>query len=264
MKVKITRITLSLLRNSEFVLFINQIVDVLKIINLSLLLLADDFEKLSETLISLAKVKAQENAELMTKELKRLDMKRSALFRSILQEIHALSSSDDHAIIVALGVINHFLDVQGRDIARLDVSTKTQKIFDLFTAFIADAEVQAAVIILHLDVLFTPLRENNAAYNTLFIQRSQKKADIEKVDIKAIRRETVQVYQSFVKSVEYCSEHSKSLDYAPLANNMNDLIGYYKAHLKARATRRKNGKDVKTETDISPKTILDENQQSGD
>jgi len=35
-------------------------------------------------------------------------------------------------------------------------------------------------------------------------------------------------------------------------NELNDLIAYYKTQLKARATRRKAGKDVSKETPITP------------
>jgi len=43
----------------------------------------------------------------------------------------------------------------------------------------------------------------------------------------------------------------EELDYQTPANEMNDLINYYKAQLKARATRRNAGKEVHTETPIT-------------
>jgi len=42
--------------------------------------------------------------------------------------------------------------------------------------------------------------------------------------------------------------------YTTPANELNDLIAYYKTQLKARATRRKAGKDVSKETPIAPAT----------
>jgi hypothetical protein len=40
------------------------------------------------------------------------------------------------------------------------------------------------------------------------------------------------------------------LDYATTANEINDLVAYYKTQLKARATRRNGGDDVSGEKAI--------------
>jgi hypothetical protein len=60
------------------------------------------------------------------------------------------------------------------------------------------------------------------------------------------------VLTAFFDAFEFCSSEYDDLDYVTPANELNDLIAYYKTQLKARATRRKAGKDVSKETPIVP------------
>jgi hypothetical protein len=73
----------------------------------------------------------------------------------------------------------------------------------------------------------------------------------EVVDARPIRAELDKALTSFYEAFEFCSTEYEDLDYQTPANEMNELISYYKTQLKARQTRRHEGQDVQTEDPIT-------------
>jgi translation elongation factor EF-4 len=85
----------------------------------------------------------------------------------------------------------------------------------------------------------------------LYLQRSDEDASVKTVDIRAIRTDMDEVLTDFYNAFEFCSAEYNELDYQTPANKMNDLISRYKTELKARTTRRHEGKAVHTEAPIT-------------
>lgn len=56
-----------------------------------------------------------------------------------------------------------------------------------------------------------------------------------------------------LSTFEFCSTEYDDLDYQTPANELNEHVSYYKTQLKARETRRANGKDTSTEDPIVPR-----------
>jgi len=55
---------------------------------------------------------------------------------------------------------------------------------------------------------------------------------------------------AFFNAFEFCSSEYNETDYTTPANELNELIDFYKTQLKARATRSKAGEDVSKEPAI--------------
>ncbi|MFT3752169.1 MAG: DUF6261 family protein [Paludibacter sp.] len=115
----------------------------------------------------------------------------------------------------------------------------------------AKAEVKAAAEALHLTPLFEQLRVVNAQFASVFLQRTEDNSTTENVDVRAIRVETSKQVVALLDAIEYCSTEYETTDYQPLANELNDLIEYYKTQVKARTTRRNAGKVTSTEVPIA-------------
>ena len=251
MSKKIARLTFRELWNSEYTLFVNQLVIIFQKYPIEALHLAKAFGKVLALLPQLAKVKAQELSNAISNQLRDLDNERDTLIKAIVGQVKAMGKISLASIAPHVVVMNRFLDIHGRDIDSANYSSETNRMNDLLADYDGKPEVQAAAVALNLKMLFDQLRMVNTQFATLFLQRNAENAAVEVVDSQAIRTETDKALTAFFDAFEFCSSEYEELDYATPANEMNDLTNYYKTQLKARSTRRNSGKDVSTEKPIA-------------
>ena len=251
MTVKISRLPFKTLWNSEYTLFVNQTVGIIEKYHPENLHLTKSFGKVKAMLPGLAKIKAQELSNENSKKLQDLDAERDAIITGIPAQVKTIGKMSSMASLAPhVVVLNHFFDTEGRDIATANYNSETKRIIDLLVDYDAKPEVKAAAAALNQGMFFEQLRVVNTQFDSLFMQRTEEDAAVEKVDARAIRAETDKVLTAFFDAIVFCSSEYDTLDYATPANEVNDLVAYYKAQLKARATRRNAGKDVSVEKAI--------------
>jgi len=251
MKVKITRIRFASLWNGEYVRFVNQLVEIFKVVNPTVLLLEKALAFVTGMLPSLAKMNTQEESSMITKELEELDMERDALFDSIYGQVKAVAKSPLPEVVEHVKNMEHFFSEVGHDIPALLYNEESQRIFDLFESYDANSSVKQAAEALNLTHYFEKLREVNQIFDTKFQERNLENAGKEVVDARAIRRECDEHLLDLFKTIELNSKENPTLDYTVLSKAMNELIDYYKAQITARATRKKKGEDITKEDPIS-------------
>ena len=250
MKVSIFRVKLNHLWNSEYSMFVSQLVAIFLKYNPEALHLKKAFERLTALMPQLAKIKAQELSNILSNQLVDLDNERDTLFNAIVAQVKNMGRLSLASIAPHVVVMNRFLDIHGRDIASANYNAETKRINDMLADFSSKEDVKAAADGLSLSIFFQQLATVNTQFANLFLQRTEDYAATETVDARAIRTETDKVLIAFFDAFEFCSSEYEELDYQTPANEMNDLISYYKTQLKTRATRRSNGKEVHTEAPI--------------
>ena len=250
MSTKLNRITYRLLRNNEYTIFVNQLVQIAAKYQPETLNLTKSFQKVNAMLPAIAKIKAQETNIVLSNQLHELDNERDNLFNAIVVQVKTMSKLNLPTIKPHVVVLNSFLDKHGRDIAKDTLNAETQRLSNFLSDYNATAEVKTAVVGLNLKLLFDQLLIANNNFANVFMQRTKEDAAIEKVDALAIRIETEKVLTSFLDAIDYCVSEYDDKDYNPLINELNDLIAYYKTQLKARNTRRSSGKDISGEPEI--------------
>ncbi len=250
MKTIINRLRLQSLRNSEYSMFVNQNVAIATKYNLVDLHLKKSFDRVAAMMPDLEKIKAQELSNVLSNILRDLDNERDTLLKAMVAQTKAMSKLSLISIAPHVVVLNRFLDIHGRDIAKANYNAETERINNMLADYDAKADVIAAFAGLNLNILIDQLRTVNTQFATLFLQRTGEEAANEKVDSRAIRVETDKALTAFYDAFEFCSTEYNDLDYATPANELNTLIDYYKTQLKARATRRSQGEDVSVEAPI--------------
>jgi len=251
MEITIDRLQLRNLWNSEYVIFVNQVVVIFGKFDAEALHLQKAFGKLLNVLPDLAKVKAQELSSELSNSLQELDAERDTLINAIAAQVKTMGKLTIASIPPHVVVMNRFLDLHGRDIASANYNSATERTRNLLADYDAKADVIAAVDALNLKILFDQLSVVNTQFANLFLQRTEKEGETEKVDTRAIRANSDKVLTSFFNAIEFCSGEYDEPDYETPANKLNVLIDFYKTQLKARATRRNNGKDVSKEPPIT-------------
>lgn len=251
MRVKISRPPFKLLWNSEYTMFVTQLTAIILKYKLYALHLAKAYGKVQELLPTLAKIKAQELSNAISNQLQELDAERDTLIMALAAQVKTMGRLSMPSLAPHVVVLNHFFDTHGRDIASANYNAETKRINDLLADYDSKPDVQLAATALNLGMLFDHLRTVNTQFDALFMQRTGEEAAVEKIDARAIRTESDKVIIAFFDAIEFCSSEYEELDYVTPANEINDLVTYYKTQLKARATRRNAGKDVSVEKAIA-------------
>ena len=252
MSVKINRLSLKLLWNSEYTMFVSQIITIITKYQPAILHLSKSFEKIKAFIAELAKIKAQELSNALSHLLDELDRERDVLINAIIGQIRVMGKLSLPSIAPHVLVMSHFFDIHGRDIADAPYNSETMRIDRLLADYNAKADVKAAAEAMSMKILFDQLGIVNSTFAANFLLRTEEESLVEKVDTRAIRTEVDIVIGEFFESFEHCSREYDTLDYATPANELNNLVMYYKTQLKARATRRNSGKDITGEAPIAP------------
>ncbi len=250
MSVKITRMTFKSLWNSEYTMLLNQIIEIIGKYNPDVLKLLKSFERVTAYLPELAKIKAQDQSNVLSKLLNDLDHERDTLINAIVGHARVMAKLTIPEIAPHVLVINRFFDIHGRDIADAPYNSETMRIDNMLADYNAKADVKAAVESLSTKILFDHLGVINKAFAGHFMKRTQDDASVETIDSREIRNKIDKVLTEFFDGFEHCSRENDDLDYLTPANEINSLVSYYKTQIKARTTRRSSGKDVSIEPPI--------------
>jgi len=247
MKSTIIRLQLVRLLNSEYALFVSQLVAILQKYKPELLHLKKAFEKLFALTPMVAKIKAQELSNEMSNSLQELDTERDILVKAIITNVKAIGKLSIKSAPPHVLVMKRFLKVHGSDIVKANYHSATKLTTDLLTDYDNSEDVKTAVDALSLRIYFDHLKTVNDQFAEMYLQRNEDDAAVEKVDSRAIRIETDKALTDLLNAFEFCSSEYEDLDYVAPANELNELIGRYKSDLKARATRSKEEKNVSKE-----------------
>ena len=255
MKSKIKRVQSVRLLNSEYPLFVSQLVAIFQKYDLTLLHLKKAFEKLLALWPMVAKIKEQDLSNALSNLMQELDTERDTLIKAIIANVKTAGKLTLASLPPHVAVMKRFLKTLGSDISKANYHSSTKLTNDLFVDYDAKQDVQTAVEALSLRIYFDHLRTVNTQFAELYMQRNEDDAAVEKVDTRAIRTETDKALTGVLDAFEFCSGEYDDLDYATPADELNELIARYKSELKARATRAKEGKNVSKEEPITGAAI---------
>ncbi|MEI6752922.1 MAG: DUF6261 family protein [Paludibacter sp.] len=250
MKVSIFRVSLNHLWNNEYCMFVSQIVAVFLKFNAESLHLKKSFDRVLALMPEISKIKAQDLGSELSNQLADLNTERRTLTKSIMDMVKNLGKLSLPGMAQHVAVMNRFLDKHGRDLGDTNYNDNSNRFNDFLADYDSNAEIEAAAQAMQLVMLIEHLRTINTQFTELYLQRSDTKTNVETVDARAIRNETDKALTAFFDAFEFCSTEYEDLDYQTPATKMNDIISHYKTQLKARATRRSNGKEVHGEDPI--------------
>ncbi|MDR0606201.1 MAG: DUF6261 family protein [Bacteroidales bacterium] len=238
--------------NSEYPLVVNRIIDITKAHNPYDLHLGQSFERLVAFRPQLAKIEVQERSDKDSAMLSELDQQRDTLFNITYVVAKAfqrtpIAEISNQAYLIITAIKKH-----GKDIASANYTAETKRLYDLIADINTQPEILKSLETLSLLPLFVRMGEVNAAFDSLFMQRSQRQAETEKVDIRTIRLECDKAITLLWNAIEFCCNEYGKENYLPLIAAINNLNMYYKQQLAARAARRKANLNISDEKPIEP------------
>jgi len=244
MKSKIKRVQSVRLLNSEYSIFVSQLVAIFQQYDLDLLHLKKAFEKLFALLPMVVKIQVQEFSSPLSISLRELDRERDALINLIINYVKAVGKLRLASIIPHVLVMKRFVKIHVRDIAKANYNGATKLTKDMLDNYEVSEDVKAAVEALSLKLFFDYLRTVNQQFADMYLQRIDEVTEVEIVDARSIRIETDKVLKDLLDAFEFCSGEYEELDYETPAKKLNELTTSYILELKGRATRGKEDADV--------------------
>lgn len=184
-----------------------------------------------------------------------------------LTDLDAVRDSDITGIkLIARGYVNHrSVDVKkaaqliintlngfGNNIPRLSNIMETETINKLVDIFENDANVKAALALLHLTEWVAPLKATNQEFNTLFLVRNKELAGKPSSHFLEEKPKAEEAYEYLVDVIKSLNRIAPKPELDDLTNEVNELITKYNFGVSQRQGKR------------ASKKVKDENPASGD
>lgn len=254
MKFTLIRLPLKQLWNIEYCVFVSRSVAIMLKYKPETLHLKKAFDRVNALTPELDKIKAQELGNAISNQMADLNNERRTVIKAVMDQTKKLGKLSIAELATHVSVMNRFLDKHGRDIGDTNYTDNTGRFNNLLTDYNGNAAIKAAAVALQLSFMFDHLSAINTQFISLDAQRTSEESAVEKVDSRAIRVETDKALTDFYHAFEFCSTEYETLDYKTPGNELNELNSNFKAQLKARDTRRQEGKEVHKEDPITPET----------
>jgi hypothetical protein len=253
MKVKIERIRYTSLRMDEFVPVAIYTVDICGKYNNEALHLGKSYGELSAFRPVLESVKVYMRKNKKLTRLGKLDEERDVLIRCVNNTVNSFDNVDIPEIYERCEILSNLLEKhKAKTIANDNRTAETERLQKLETEINASAEIKAAFAQFGLQTVVNRLFAANREYDALFREYIAEKSAEERIDTVDLRKNCTKALGQYFDAVQYCAFANESIDYKLLINELMQLNAYYSQQLKARATRRKNGKTVDEEPPIEP------------
>jgi hypothetical protein len=253
MKEKIERIKYAYLRVDEFTLVAIYTIDICGKYDNENLHLGKSYGELSSfrpTLESL-KVNVRRNEKLTI--LGKLDTERGILIRCVNNVVSDFDDVDIPEISESYEILSTLLNKHKTKTISSDSRTsETERLQKLETEVNVSPAVQDAFAKFGLSAVVHRLFAANREYDTLFRAYIADESTKERIDVTELRKSCTKAMGQYFDAVQYCAFAYENIDYRPLINELKQLSAYYNQQLKARATRRKNGKITDEEPPIEP------------
>ncbi len=253
MKTKIARPHYANLHNNEYPLAAERTISIAEKYDMQGMKLGRSFGILSSfrPRLQAMKVYIRKNKKIEAAGL--LDSERDTLVKAFRGVVKAQVDVELPQVKPYCALLNELLDNhKTQTIAGDGLSTETERLNNLEKDIVAGQEIQAAITALNLQDIVARMFDANREYEALFREIIADKSVTEHIDIPVLRRECNKALGQFFDAIQYCAFEHEDIDYTGLVNEINQLNNYYRTQLKARATRRKNGKDTDKEDPIVP------------
>ncbi len=236
--------------NSEYPLVLSRIIDIVAAANPKEFHFENSFDRLAAFRPQLDKIEVQEKFDRDSITLKNLDQERDTLFRIIHTVVKAFARAPIAETANQTSDIMRILKKHGVDIPSANYTAKTERLNDLIADVEEEPEVLQSLENLSLLPIFEQMKERNMEFDRLFMQRNQRQAETERIDVRAIRIECDKAVILLWNAIEFCSNEYGEEKYLPLMKEINNFNSYYRQQLAARSTRRKTNKDLSAEEPI--------------
>lgn len=235
----INNITLLLLRNSEYIQFLTDTLDIVSKNNPDALKVSAQYDALLEVKDEIEKLFQKSQGSTVTDEIEILDQRRDNAINGIGFQIKAFTYSADAEIVKHAKILSDYLSLFGPRIAKDSYQGETTTLRSIINDWNNKPHLQQAVSQLNLSGWLKELEQANNSFTIAFANRNEARAMAPTNNIKALRKTADELYQKLRARLNSSFDISDGAEpWVNIVNLLNQNIDNYKALLKHRNTKR--------------------------
>ncbi len=225
--IMLKSVSFHLLRNDEHIQFVKDVLYICEKSNPDTLNIKAQFDELKTGLRQLETAYLQTKGSELTIKIEAKDENRD----NLIIGIEKIAEGNTYHYIekqaeAAERILSH-IKKYGNTIARMNYQAETTALNDLIDFAKNDTKLKAAITLLNLTEWFTNLEESNTEFNELYMQRVDEEAGKPKLNLKALRKDSITQYRELDKFLTSNAIINPSELYQSTANKINELIDKY-------------------------------------
>jgi hypothetical protein len=212
-------------RNSEFVAFMNDVIQLVDAANIAAL--ANPLSALQTAYGDLETSFKVSQGSMITASIQELDARRDAAIKGIRAVTKAYVYHFDATFQSAGTLVLQTIDKYGRQISELNYQAQTASLKSLIKDIENDTDLTAALTTLHLTSWFAEMKTANEAFEQKYLERVTDSAAKKVAPVNEERPQAMAAYQTLMKHIEANTILNASPELSALTNSLNGLITKY-------------------------------------
>lgn len=212
-------------RNSEFVAFMNDVIQLVDTANIAAL--ANPLSVLQTAYDELETSFKVSQGSTITASVQELDARRDAAIKGVRAVAKAYTNHFDTATQSAGALILQTIDKYGRQISELNYQAQTASLKSLIKDMENDVDLTAALSSLNLTTWFAEMKTANEAFEQKYLERVTDSAAKKVVAVSEQRPPATEAYQTVIKHIEANTVLNASPELSALTGALNELIMKY-------------------------------------
>ena len=222
-------------RNSEFLQFMKDVLELVNKNNVSLLHLTEQRDALVASTQALATVFELEQQQQLTEILAALDAKRDSLLLGMKHLVEGNTHHFNPTKQEAAKRLLFHLQSYGKNINRMNYQTQTAVIDSLLSEWQTEMSLQEAVVLLQLSEWVTSLQETNTKFNKQYLRRIEETAASDTPSFSSLRTNSKTNYRALVARIKAFMTLDTDATYAQLYYAIYALARQYNQVVKVRS-----------------------------
>lgn len=253
MKKYLFSLNFSRIRKFEYPELINGVVEIVEKHNPEQLGILGMYNLLLEVQPQLNELTVSYGSHPLTAELADYRIKRLKIIRSLLAQVTAIDKAGVSALTAHTAVALPFLQRYLTKLSAKNARIISEGVNKMLAELAGDDALKAAFTALNLTVITDELKKIQQSIKQNASLRRAELAGRAKADTNNIITNVTIALDNLLIAIELAKVEHSDLDYMPLMNELNGLIGNYQVLIKSRITRSKN-LAKKTTVALSPTT----------
>ena len=223
------------LRNTEFIQFIKDVLDIISANDPIALKVDSQYNNLEQLLDGLETLFRTGHRSRTTGELKELDFRRDTAINGISALISGYRRSADETESNHAKLLADNLALYRHSIARESYQGETADLNKVIDDWFVKPGLKAAVTALNLDVWMTELYDVNTKFNERYMARVKEIGSLPQGNIKVKRVEALTAFYTLRERLDACYTFNEGAEpFASAVNTINALVERYNALLAKR------------------------------
>lgn len=233
----IKSVQLNQFRNSEFIQFISNFLEVLEEKDLPALNLQSHTDSLKSLHSSMVALYQPDRGSDITKQIQQEDERRDAAISGIQMLIEAYTNHFDAVKRKAAESLDTSLKKYGNRIGKQNYQAETAIINSILDEWQNQANLLQAQSILGINDWVLDLADANTKVNTNYLLRAKEDAESPDIKIADLRKKIISAYRDLGKRIEAFATISDEEAYIIIMKQSNSIIEKYNAMLAARSAK---------------------------